>query len=222
MSFDGLFAYNAGNILPSTLKWYIASVLEIVSFGTNYLLAPPLPTSLLYSRWQCPQFLETPYFWNTFYILFVSPLGPWADHERVLFFLITDAIFFYDGSSQSNSDSGSSTSTFLGATLDLCSVLGQNGFSSGTARLLPLCNSNRMINQFLSASLWIWMILVSIFFLRLFIFLILSARFNVAISDPTLSANSAIPVVSSDAILNCLLSCLCTPGYSLSYCCLCN
>lgn len=167
MSFDGLFAYNAGNILPSTLKWYIASVLEIVSLWHKLFISPP-PFQhryfILDDCVQCPQFLETPYFWNTFYILFVSPLGPWADHERVLFFLITDAIFFYDGSSQSNSDSGSSTSTFLGATLDLCSVLGQNGFSSGTARLLPLCNSNRMINQFLSASLWIWMILVSIFF----------------------------------------------------------
>lgn len=68
-------------------------------------------------------------------------------------FLITDAIFFYDGSSQSYSDSGSSTSSFLGATLDLCSVLGQNGFSSGTAQLLLLCDSNRMIIQFLSATL---------------------------------------------------------------------
>lgn len=225
MSFDGLFAYNAGNILPSTLKWYIASVLEIVSLWHKLFISPPPPFQhryfILDDCVQCPQFLETPYFWNTFYILFVSPLGPWADHERVLFFLITDAIFFYDGSSQSNSDSGSSTSTFLGATLDLCSVLGQNGFSSGTARLLPLCNSNRIINfyQLLYESEWFWCLS---FFLRLFIFLILSARFNVAISDPTLSANSAIPVVSSDAILNCLLSCLCTPGYSLSYCCLCN
>lgn len=168
MSFDGLFAYNAGNILPSTLRWYKARVLEIVSLWHKLficLFPPPFHRSFIPDDCvQCPQFLETPYFWNTFYILYDSPLGPWADHERVLFFLITDAIFFYDGSSQSNSDSGSSTSTFLGATLDLCSVLGQNGFSSGTAQLLPLSNSNRMIIQFLSASLWIWMILVSIFF----------------------------------------------------------
>lgn len=150
------------------IKMIYSSVLEIVSLWHKLFISPPPPLQHRYfipdDCVQCPQFLETPYFWNTFYILFVSPLGPWADHERVLFFLITDAIFFYDGSSQSNSDSGSSTSTFLGATLDLCSVLGQNGFSSGTARLFPLCNSNRMINQFLSASLWIWMILVSIFF----------------------------------------------------------
>lgn len=168
MSFDGLFAYNAGNILPSTLRWYKARVLEIVSLWHKLficLFPPPFHRSFIPDDCvQCPQFLETPYFWNTFYILYDSPLGPWADHERVLFFLITDANFFYDGSSQSNSDSGRSTSTFLGATLDLCSVLGQNGFSSGTAQLLPLCNSNRMIIQFLSASLWIWMILVSIFF----------------------------------------------------------
>lgn len=167
MSFDGLFAYNAGNILPSTLKWYIASVLEIVSLWHKLFISPPpsnIVTLFQMTVYNAHSFLKHRFFWNTFYILFVSPLGPWADHERVLFFLITDAIFFYDGSSQSNSDSGSSTSTFLGATLDLCSVLGQNGFSSGTARLLPLCNSNRMINQFLSASLWIWMILVSIFF----------------------------------------------------------
>lgn len=44
--------------------------------------------------------------------------------------------------------------------------------------------------QLLCESEWFWCLS---FFLRLFIFLILSARFNVAISDPTLSANSAIP-----------------------------
>lgn len=224
MSFDGLFAYNAGNILPSTLKWYIASVLEIVSLWHKLFISPPpLPTSLLYSRWLCTMPTVS---WNTVFLEHVlyfvcQPVGtmswPWAS----LIFLDNRCNFLLRCSSQSNSDSGSSTSPFLGATLDLCSVLGQNGFSSGTARLLPLCNSNRIINfyQLLCESEWFWCLS---FFLRLFIFLILSARFNVAISDPTLSANSAIPVVSSDAILNCLLICLCTPGYSLSYCCLCN
>lgn len=167
MSFDGLFAYNAGNILPSTLKWYIASVLEIVSLWHKLFISPPpLPTSLLYSRWLCTMPTVS---WNTVFLEHVlyfvcQPVGtmswPWAS----LIFLDNRCNFLLRCSSQSNSDSGSSTSPFLGATLDLCSVLGQNGFSSGTARLLPLCNSNRMINQFLSASLWIWMILVSIFF----------------------------------------------------------
>lgn len=53
------------------------------------------------------------------------------------------------------------------------------------------------------------------FALSLFIFLILSARFNLASSDLTSSVNTAIPIFSSDAILNCLLSCLCTPRHSL-------
>lgn len=168
MSFDGLFAYNAGDILPSTLKWYIASVLEIVSLWHKLFISPPPPSNIVtlfqMTVYNAHSFLKH----RIFGTRFIFCLSARWDHELTMsesyFFLITDAIFFYDGSSQSNSDSGSSTSTFLGATLDLCSVLGQNGFSSGTARLLPLCNSNRMINQFLSASLWIWMILVSIFF----------------------------------------------------------
>lgn len=107
----------------------------------------------------------------------------------------------------------------LGTALDLCSVLGQNGFSSGTAQLLSLCISNSLIVQFLSASLWIWMFFftkrILSFALCLFIFLILSARLYLASSDFTSSFNIAIPIFSSDAILNCLLSCLCTPRHSL-------
>lgn len=85
MSFDGLFAYNAGNILPSTLKWYIASVLEIVSLWHKLFISPPpLPTSLLYSRWLCTMPTVS---WNTVFLEHVlyfvcQPVGtmswPWA------------------------------------------------------------------------------------------------------------------------------------------------
>lgn len=132
---------------------------------------------------------------------------------------ITDAISFYDGSSQSNSDSGGSTSTFLGHGPRSLFRSGSNVFSSGTAQLLPLCISNSLIVPFLSASCeseWFFFTKrILSFALSLFIFLILSARFNLASSDLTSSVNTAIPIFSSDAILNCLLSCLCTPRHFL-------
>lgn len=82
------------------------------------------------------------------------------------FFFITDAISFYDGSSQSNSDSGGSTSTFLGHGPRSLFRSGSNVFSSGTAQLLPLRISNSLIVPFLSASCESeWFILQSVFYL---------------------------------------------------------
>lgn len=105
ISFDSLFANTARKIFPSTFRRDIAMILEIFFLRHKAFLCLFHPSSIL----EHYNILEH-------FLYFVChPVGTRSlPRASLFFFFITDAISFYDGSSQSNSDSGGSTSTFLG------------------------------------------------------------------------------------------------------------
>lgn len=146
------------------------------------------------SRWLCAT-----HFRNILGHFCTPCISHHRDQELTLRFFKTNVIYIHDVSLQSNADSWSSTSTFLG----FCSVLDRNGFPSGTAQLLE----SEMTNLLFHSSSFCECISQDLLDLLSFAY---SSSYSLCSSHPissdlTSSVNTAVPIFS---YLNCLLSCI--------------